>query len=104
MIEMVAKEFTKPTRAIVKFGPAEDAMGTRPATFYQVVIDPDMVSPAGDYIRFGAYPLDEITGWQKVDAMTVCEVLGEADPAERRDKPAVDREAGAKVSMRVVNG
>lgn len=34
-----------------------------------------MVSKSGDYIRFGKYKGDEIIGWQRVDALTVCEIL-----------------------------
>ena len=36
-----------------------------------------MVSPGGDYIRFNAEKECEVHGWQRVAAITVCEVLDE---------------------------
>lgn len=65
----------KKCRAIVKFGPATPNDGLRPAEFFQVTLDPTMVSPGGAYIRFGGKG-DELVGWQKIGAMTVCEILG----------------------------
>lgn len=67
----------KKCRAIVMFGPATPTSGMRAGTYYQVTLDPAMVSPGGEYIRFGANEGDEIQGWERIDAMTVCEVLGE---------------------------
>lgn len=67
----------KKCKAIVMFGPPTVNSGLRPATYYQVTIDPSKVSPNGDYIRFGMTPGDELVGWQKVDGITVCEILGE---------------------------
>lgn len=64
-------------RAIVKFGPATAIDGFRPAEYFQVTIDPNMVSPSGKFIRFGFYDGDEIVGWQRIAAMTVCEILSE---------------------------
>jgi hypothetical protein len=49
----------------------------RPAEYYQVTVDPDMSSIDGGFIRFGMYKGDEIVGWQRIEAMTVCEVLQE---------------------------
>lgn len=51
---------------------------------YQVTIDPDRVSPTGDFIRFGqggdgAGQGDEITGWVKKDEMIIVEILAECD-------------------------
>lgn len=34
-------------------------------------------SPSGQYIRFGDSQGDEIVGWQRCQALTVVEVLGE---------------------------
>ena len=76
-IEMEGVQIPKKCRAIVMFGAATDTSGTRPAEYYQVTIDPEMVSPSGLYIRFGTHQNDEITGWQRIGAMTVCEILGE---------------------------
>jgi len=76
MVEMEDTEFKK-CRAIVKFGPATDTDGFKPAEYFQVTIDPSMTSPEGNFIRFGLYKNDEIFGWQRVAAMTVCEVLEE---------------------------
>lgn len=76
---MVTMELTsiKKCRAIVKLGPATDNDGMRLGEFYQVTLDPSMVSPGGKYIRLGAHDNDEITGWQLISALTVCEILGE---------------------------
>ena len=91
-VNMEVREFSKMTRAIVKFGPATPTDGMRAGDFYQVVINPEMQSPGGDYIRFDGRSGDEIHGWQKIEAMTVCEVLAELE-GEVNEKP---------VSMRVV--
>lgn len=64
--------------AIVKFGPAGAATdGFRPAEYFQVTIDPEKISPSGEYIRFGNNQGDEIQGWQRCAALTVIEILGE---------------------------
>lgn len=76
------KEITQKTVAVVRFGPETDLSGLTPAQYFQVTIDPDMVSPSGDFIRFGKHPGDEILGWQKVSALTILEVLGEWDGNE----------------------
>lgn len=76
---MSEKTFTEKTVAIVRFGPETQVSGMRPAEYFQVTIDPQMTSPSGEYIRFGKYNGDEIMGWQRVDAMTVIETLGEWD-------------------------
>lgn len=77
MIDMKDRKFTAKTLAIVKFGPATDIDGMRPAEYYQVTIDPSQISPTGDFIRFGRNAGDEINGWQRCEAMTVVEVLGD---------------------------
>jgi len=80
-VNMDTVTLTKRTRAIVCFGPATPMSGMRAAEYYQVVIDPDMVSPGGDYIRFqGDQNGNEIHGWQRVGALTICEVLEELEP------------------------
>ena len=68
-------------RAIVMFGRASAVSGMKAGEYYQVTIDPNMCSPSGEYIRFGHYKGDEITGWQRVDAMTICERLSESTEA-----------------------
>lgn len=94
-------EYRAKVRAIVKFGAAHPRMGERAGEFYQVVIDPNMTSPSGEFIRFGCYRNDEIQGWQRVDAMTICEVLGEA--TEQCTVEMQDDE-NAVVSIRTVDG
>ena len=71
--------YTGKHNAIVCFGPATSVTGMAPGHYYQVVIDPSMCSPTGEYIRFGAYQGDEINGWQRVAAITVVEDLGASD-------------------------
>lgn len=67
----------KKCRAIIMFGPASDNDGFKLATYFQVTLDPSMVSPSGEYIRFGLNAGDELVGWQRIAALTVCEILGE---------------------------
>lgn len=86
-------------RAIVKFGHAHPSMGQKAGEFYQVTVDPNMVSPGGAFIRFGCYQGDEINGWQRVESMTVCEVLGESDEECRLPVP---HDADASVTIRTV--
>ena len=65
-------------RCIVCFGPATPVTGFRAGDYFQVVIDPEMVSPSGDFIRFDQRDetaQNEIHGWQRIEAITVCEVL-----------------------------
>lgn len=99
-VDMHPVEYAAKTRAVLIFGPATPNMGSKPADFYQAVIDPNMVSPNGKLIRFGHYSADEIIGWQSVDAMTVVEVLGEVDQAVSL-KGYVEK-PGASVTLRTV--
>lgn len=95
-------EYTTKVRAIVKFGHAHPKMGERAGEFFQVTIDPNMVSPGGDYIRFGMYKGDEIQGWQRIEGMTVCEMLGESK--EYPDVPGYTIDTSAVLRMRTVDG
>ncbi len=76
MIRTESKAIRK-CRAIVMFGPATAASGMRPGEYFQVTVDPAMVSPDGQFIRFGCNEGDELIGWQRIDALTICEILGE---------------------------
>lgn len=100
-MNMETKPIVSKVRAIVQFGPATDMSGMRPAEYYQVTIDPNMVSPSGEFIRFGQFAGDELVGWQRVAAMTVSEVLCEtnAEPINAEGYTKVD---GAKVVMRIL--
>lgn len=81
--EMTPKEITKKSVAIVKFGPAGfPTDGIRPAEYFQVTIDPRYVSKSGEFIRFGLTQGDEIIGWQRVQALTVLEILVEFDEGQ----------------------
>lgn len=71
--------------AIVRFGPPSDNDGLRPAEYYQVTIDPEHFSPDRQLIRFGEYPGDEITGWQRAAAIYVVSILA-TWPYELGDK------------------
>jgi hypothetical protein len=77
-------EVDKKILAIVKFGPPTSVDGLKPAEYYQVTIDPEKISPSGDYIRFGTYGGDEIIGWQRCAALTLVEVLGEWQETEEQ--------------------
>lgn len=101
-VQMEDAKIAKKMLAIVQFGPASTTSGFRAAEYYQVTIDPNMVSPSGEFIRFGLYPNDEIQGWQRVAAMTIAEVLGEQD-APLLNKPTGYTEVrGAVVAMRCI--
>ncbi len=80
MTEMHDIEVKGKTRAIVCFGPMTDTTGTKAGQFFQVTIDPNLASPGGDYIRFDNRQEDEIHGWQRIDGLTICEVLAEEAP------------------------
>lgn len=76
-VSMSPLKIDKKCVAIVKFGPAMPTSGMRPAEYFQCTIDPAMASPSGEYIRFGQNPGDEIMGWQRVEAITIVELLGD---------------------------
>lgn len=78
--ESAVTAFKAKTAVIIKFGPAGfQTDGFKPGEYYTVTIDPEKV--CGEYIRFGDHPGDEITGWQRIEAMTVVQVLGEVSGA-----------------------
>lgn len=81
MIDMESVQL-KRCRAIVMFGPATEMSGLRPAEYYQVTIDASKQSPSGQYIRFGLTEMDELIGWQRIAALTVCEILEDNLPSE----------------------
>ena len=103
-IEFSDLTITKRVRAIVSFGMPTPQSGFRAGEFYQVTIDPNMKSPGGDFIRFDmTYQGGEVHGWQRVQAMTVWEVLGEAE--DYKETPAgYVVEEGASVVLRAVSG
>lgn len=74
-VEMQDIVIDRKTRAIICFGPATPITGCRAGDYFQVLIDPEMQSPGGDYIRFNASDECEVTGWQRISALTVCEIL-----------------------------
>lgn len=92
--------------AIVQFGPATPTSGFRGGEYFQCVIDPNMVSPKGDFIRFDmTFQGGELHGWQRVEALTVCEVLGDADEYDQTKVPeGYTVRDGATVTMRAIKG
>jgi hypothetical protein len=71
------REFKRKTAVIVQFGPPTETSGFRGGEYYAVTIDPTKV--CNGFIRFGENRGDEITGWQRINALTVVEILGEWD-------------------------
>lgn len=63
-------DITKKTLAIVRFTENPGRM-----IHYQVTIDPDKISPSGQFMRFGTHKDDEISGWQPLAGMVLVEVL-----------------------------
>lgn len=89
--------------AIIQFGPATATSGMKGGEYYQVTLDPNMVSPGGDYIRFdqSLQRGSEVHGWQRIDALTVCEILGEVkEPAPVSDAYTVV--PGASLTIKAV--
>jgi hypothetical protein len=78
-MKMHEQEITGKVLAVVCFGRPTDSTGMQAGQYFQVTIDPSACSPKGDYIRFGLHTGDELVGWQRVDAITVVEVLGDSD-------------------------
>lgn len=99
-VSMKPIDIQKKVRAIVCFGPATPHTGFKAGDYYQVTIDPNCCSPSGEYIRFGLYGKDEITGWQRVAAMTICELL--SDSTEKVALEGYIEEENAKVTMRSI--
>ena len=60
--------------AIIHFSEEEGRPMTR-QVYYQVVIDPDNLSPAGDYIRFNNTRHCEVHGWVALDSLVLDEIL-----------------------------
>lgn len=100
MISMSDKEITKKCVAIVMFGPATQTSGTRPAEYYQVTLDPKFVSPNGEFIRLGRNPGDEIIGWQRIAALTVCEIIADYPEDGEVEIPMT----GGAFKMKVIDG
>lgn len=85
------KDLTRKTLALVR---VKGRMSIAPDVVYQVTINPLMLSPAGQYIRFdqmasghqwscgnGSRIQDELHGWFEVHSIEIVEVLGEYDDA-----------------------
>lgn len=102
MIESSEIVINRRVRAIVQFGPATPTSGMRGGEYFQCVIDPNMVSPSGRFIRFDQRMQGgELHGWQRVEAMTIGEVLGEeGDYPPEKILPGYAVVEGASVTMR----
>ncbi len=88
--------------AIVRFGPPTNSDGLRPGEYWQCVIDPNMCSPMGNFIRFDQVSQGgELHGWQLVTGLTVCEVLGEA-PEMKSIPEGYEASVNAEVTMRAI--
>lgn len=74
---------TTPIDALVCFLP-ESGRPMCHQVIYQVRIDPEKLSPSGDYIRFEHAENCEIHGWKRVDEIQILEVL-QTVPVEQRD-------------------
>jgi hypothetical protein len=77
IVTLSDRVFTKKTVVIMQFGPATATSGFRPGEYFQVTIDPSLVSPDGKFLRFGKNTGDEVVGWQRIDAITLSSVLTE---------------------------
>lgn len=95
------QEIKKKSVAIIKFGPPVISDGYRAGTYFQVTIDPKQISPSGDFVRLGNSPNDELVGWQKVDCLSVVEILGEW---EDDVTPPIMSYGSGKLTMSVQEG
>jgi hypothetical protein len=66
--------FDSPTICIVHFKADEGAMRT---VYYQVVINPECLSPAGDFMRFNTAgeEVSELHGWVPIEDIVIDEIL-----------------------------
>jgi hypothetical protein len=95
-------EIDKRVRAIVQFGPATPVSGFRGGEYFQCVIDPNMVSPSGQFIRFdSSFQGGELHGWQRLESLTVCEILGDAGGYAQTPE-GYSVEEGVKVVLRAI--
>lgn len=95
-------EITAPVRVILCFGPAAPTTGTAAGAFYEAVIDPNMKSPGGEFLRFDQrFQGGEVHGWQRASALTVCEVLG-AVAYKETPPEGYTVDAEAKIGMQAV--
>lgn len=92
---------TSKKRVILQFGPPSITSGFRTAEYFEAILDPNMLSPGGDYIRFDQRIQNcELHGWQRVAALTVCEVLGDAP--EYKVAPIEGYEVDDKAVIRIM--
>lgn len=82
MIHCQEIEIKDRVRAIVMFGPPTVSSGFKAGEYFSAILDPNMLSPGGGYLRFESaiQPGSEIHGWQKVSGLTVCEILEHLPP------------------------
>ena len=70
----------RPILAIVRLAPEDKAKRDLAGVltpYYQVTIDPRLMSPSKEFVRFGTIQGDEIVGWRPVQDVIVEEILGE---------------------------
>ena len=93
-------EVTEPLGAIICIGIPNEAV-QRFGVYFQCILDPQMVSPGGDMIRFDqAAQGGEVQGWQRIAELTVIEVLGK--PEGYKTPEACTVKEGAKITVRAV--
>tara|TARA_R110000868_G_scaffold3733_2_gene23102 strand:- start:1238 stop:1552 length:315 start_codon:yes stop_codon:yes gene_type:complete len=104
MIETEEMIIDRPVSAIIRFGFPMSTDGFRPGEYLQCTIDPNMVSPGGEFIRFDQiYQKGELHGWQRIAGITVCEILGDAPPMEEKPEGYI-RIPDSTVIMRLLSG
>lgn len=104
------RNLAHPIVAIVSYRHDVETMGPdvpRAGKFYQVTIARELLSGAGDFIRFGRCHGDEINGWQHVEELVIEEVLTEylpGQPLPLIDAPTVEIQTLAQVMELSANG
>ena len=101
-IHLTEVTITEKVHAIIMAGIPSDSVH-KWGTYYQCVIDPNMVSPGGAMIRFDqTFQGGEVHGWQRVNAITVCEILGTAAHYPKTPPDGYVAVEGATVTLRAV--
>ncbi len=97
-------DIKNPVWAIIMFGAPTDHSGMRPAEYYQVIIDPNMASPSGEFLRFDQILQGgELHGWQRIECITICEVLSEANDYMKEPPLGYIYDENALLTMSIVD-
>lgn len=84
----VIETIDRRTLAIVHFKEEEGRPMSR-LTLLQAVIDPEMLSPSGEFIRMNHSRHSEVHGWVRVDSLVIDEIL-DSEFAEEKEREQLE--------------